>query len=113
VPITVEQVAEALGLEPTDTADHAWMGTVVAAVNEYVTGLPVVADRLDPGAPWPPPVTAGALMLAMHQYQARNAPNGRATLDLAGGFQTAHADPEIARLLQLRRWAKPAIGGRT
>ncbi len=109
--LTVDHVKDALGIPPADAGDDAWLAAVVDAVNAWVAGLPILADRPAPTAPWPPSVTLGATMLAVHQYQSRSAPYGRATLDVAGGFQTAYADPEIARLLALRRWAKPTVGG--
>lgn len=109
--ISTDQVKDALGLDPAESTDDAWLATVVDAVNAWVAGLPVLADRPAPTDPWPASVTLGAVMLAVHQYQSRSAPYGRAILDSAGGFQVAYADPEIARLLALRRWARPAVSG--
>lgn len=109
--ITVDGVHDALGLAPADSADDAWLALVVDAVNTYVAALPVIVDRPDPAAVWPPSVQLGATLLAVHEYQSRGAPNGRAMFDDAGGFSTAYADPEIARLLQLRRWARPGVSG--
>lgn len=109
--ITVETLTDHLGLTiAPGSADARWSASVVDAVNDYVAALPVVVDRPDPAAPWPGTVTTGATLLAAHIYNARSAPYGRASLDIAGGFQTAYADPEIARLLQLRRHAKPRVG---
>lgn len=109
--IDVDTVRAALGTDPADTTDDAWLGTVVDAINAWVGGLPVVVDRPTPGDPWPASVVLGATMLAVHAYQSRSAPYGRAVLGEAGGFQAAYADPEIARLLALRRWAKPTVSG--
>lgn len=108
--LTVDGVKDALGLEPADSADDAWLATCVAAVNAWVQTLPAVVDSLDPAA-WGPDVTLGATLLAVHEYQSRGAPQGRATMDSAGMYSTAYADPEIARFLRLRRWSKPAIAG--
>jgi hypothetical protein len=109
--IVVDDVAAHLGLAITPGgADEAWCGDVVDAVNVYVDALPVVADRDDPAADWPATVRTGAIMLAAHLYHSRSSPYGRATLDPVGGFQQAYADPEIARLLCLRRYAKPRVG---
>lgn len=108
--LTVDGVQDALGIPAADTADQAWLGQVVDAVNTYVAALPAVVDRPDPTALWSPSVQLGATLLAVHLYQSRGAPYGRAALD-AAGFQSAYADPEIARLLQLRRWAKPSVSG--
>lgn len=109
--IDLEQLRDHLGTDPADTADDRWMADTVAAVNAWVAGLPVLVDRRDPDADWPPDVTTGAVLLAAHLYHSRSAPYGRATMDMSGGFSTAFADPEIARLLRLRKWARPLIAG--
>jgi hypothetical protein len=116
VAITVGDVVEYLALpEPLDPADEAWIGDVVDAVNEWVAGLPIVVDQLvavppveppEP-VPWPARARTGAIMLAGHIYQSRNSPNGRPNLD--GGLSPAYADPEVSRLLELRRWARPGM----
>lgn len=108
--LTVDDVREALGLDPADTADEEWLAGCTAAANAYVNGLPVVVDSADPST-WSDAVIQGAKMLAVHLYQFRGAPYGRAVLNEAGAYQTAYAHPEIARLLQLRRWARPSIAG--
>lgn len=107
--ITVADVRGFLGIPPADTGDDAWLTQSVAAVNAWVARLPAVHGQQDDS--WPADVHTGAIMLAAHEYHARNAPGGRAGYDVAGGFQQAYADPEIARLLRLRRWAKPMIAG--
>ena len=108
--ITVQDVREHLGIAPADTVDDAWLTRTVAAVNDWVGGLPVVVDADPPGV-WSDSATVGATMLAAHVYASRSAPYGRAALSDLGGFQQAYADPEVARLLRLRRWAKPTIAG--
>lgn len=108
--ITPDALRAFLGIDPADSADDAWLASAVDAVNVWVGRLPVVAEQPDPTI-WPADVTTGAIMLAAHEYHARNAPNGRAGYDIAGGFSQAYADPEIARLLRLRRWARPMIAG--
>lgn len=105
--ITADQLRDHLGIDPADTADAAWLEQCVAAVNAWVATLPVAVGLTD----WTPDVITGTVLLAAHLYHSRNAPYGRATLDLAGGFNQAYADPEIARYLRLRRWAKPMISG--
>lgn len=109
--LTVDGVHLALGLDPADTSDHAWLTACVDAVNSYIPTLPVIADRTQSADPWPAAVTLGATMLAVHLYQSRGSPYGRAALDAAGAYGTAYADPEISRLLQLRRWARPSVSG--
>jgi hypothetical protein len=109
--ITTADLRAFLGIDPADAADDAWLGQCVGAVNAWVARLPVVHGTADDS--WPNDVTVGAIMLAAHEYHARNAPGGRAGYDIAGGFSQAYADPEIARLLRLRRWARPMITGAT
>jgi len=110
--ITVAEVKAFLGIPVADTSDEQWLASATAATNQWVGRLPVVIDLgLAEGEPWPADVQAGATMLAAHLYHGRNASQGRAGYDMAGGFQTAYADPEIARLLQLRRWARPYVAG--
>ena len=108
--ISVDQVRDALGLDPADAADDAWLASCVDAVNDWVSTLPVVVDSPTP-AVWSPSVVLGATLLAVHEYQSRGAPYGRAVLDAAGMYQSVYSDPEIARLLRLRRWAKPGVAG--
>lgn len=108
--LTVDQVRDALGLQPADSADDAWLASCVAAVNDWVATLPVVVDSPNP-AVWSASVILGATLLAVHEYQSRGAPYGRAVLDAAGMYQSVYSDPEISRLLRLRRWAKPSVAG--
>lgn len=109
--ITPAQLADHLGIDlPPGSADDRWSTSCVDAVNLIVAGLPVIADRPDPAAPWPANAVTGATMLAAHIFHSRSAPYGRATVDITGGYATAYADPEIARLLQLRRYAPPKVG---
>lgn len=107
--ITADQLKAALGIPPADSADDAWAAQVVAAVNEYVAGLPWVADHADAPA-WPEQAITGALLLAMRTYSARSAPLGMATLDAAGSLQVAQTDPEVGRLLRLGRYTQPGVG---
>lgn len=111
--LTADDVAAYLGVPVDDPTDAAWLARTVAAVNEWVAGLPVVVDRpATQATDWPDSVTAGATMLAGHIYQGRNSPNGRPNLE--GGFSPAYADPEISRLLELGpRWSRPRMGGLT
>ena len=108
--ITVEAVRAHLGIPPADTDDDDYLTQCVDAVSTWVSGLPVIVDRADPAAEWPADVDLGAVLLAAHLYHARSSPYGRATLAVVPSGP-AYADPEIARLLGLRRWARPRVGG--
>jgi hypothetical protein len=107
VAITVDAVAEWLGLKSwqSDTA----LPEVVAMVNAYVAGLPVVANTADPDT-WSDAVTLGATMLAGRYYRRRNSPNGVEAITETGAQYVARYDSDISRLLQLDSYARPAIG---
>lgn len=83
--------------------------SVVAAVNGYVSGLPVV-QHLEPAEAWPADVQLGALMLAARLIKRRNSPNGiEAATDLNVTY-TARYDSDISRLLKLDGHRTPAVG---
>lgn len=82
---------------------------VVASVNAYVSGLPVV-QHLAPDAAWPADVKLGAVMLAARHVKRRNSPNGiEAATDLNVTY-TARYDSDISRLLKLDGHRTPAVG---
>lgn len=108
-----EQPANAI----TERQVNAWskepdspnLTMIVAAVNEYVRGLPVV-QHLEAGQAWPAHVVAGAIMLAARLAKRRNSPNGiEAATDLNVTY-TARYDSDISRLLQLDGHRAPAVG---
>jgi hypothetical protein len=109
--ITADDVATWLGL-PTSEIDAA-MGTVVGTVNEYVSGLPVVANAATGDPPTvtvPADVKQGAVMLGARLWRRRNSPAGVEAITEAGATYVARYDPEISRLLQIDGFARPAIG---
>lgn len=86
----------------------------VAAVNAVVRRLPV-AQPLDPTVgspeePWPDDVIEGATMLATRLVRRENSPDGVASFAGDGVLYIRRSDPDIAMLLQLGDWAKPAVG---
>lgn len=93
----------------TKEPDSPNLKQVVAAVNGYVSGLPVV-QHLDDGEEWPADVQLGALMLAARLIKRRNSPNGiEAATDLNVTY-TARYDSDISRLLKLDGYRTPAVG---
>lgn len=101
----------------TESQVNAWskepdspnLTMIVAAVNAYVHGLPVV-QHLESDEPWPAQVVAGAIMLAARLAKRRNSPNGiEAATDLNVTY-TARYDSDISRLLQLDAHRVPAVG---
>lgn len=82
---------------------------IVAAVNGFVNGLPVVQHLADDAA-WPAEVKLGAVMLAARLAKRRNSPNGiEAATDMNVTY-TARYDSDIARLLRLDGHHTPAVG---
>lgn len=85
------------------------LDNVVAAVNGFVSGLPVVQNIAE-GAAWPGGVQLGAVMLAARLMKRRNSPNGiEAATDMNVTY-TARYDSDISRLLQLDGFQAPAVG---
>lgn len=84
--------------------------SVVAAVNSYVSGLPVVQQVATDATAWPADVQLGAIMLAARLIKRRNSPNGiEAATDMNVTY-TARYDSDISRLLQLDGHRLPAVG---
>lgn len=82
---------------------------IVAAVNAFVSDLPVV-QHLGAGEAWPKSVELGAIMLAARLAKRRNSPNGiEAATDMNVTY-TARYDSDISRLLQLDKFQAPAVG---
>ena len=85
------------------------LSMIVAAVNAYVSDLPVVQHLAD-GEAWPADVVLGAVMLAARLAKRRNSPNGiEAATDLNVTY-TARYDSDISRLLRLDGHRSPAVG---
>lgn len=105
--ITNDDVSTWLGLKPQSV--DSTLTVVVATVNTYVSGLPVLAD-LDDAAPVPADVKQGATMLAARLWRRRNSPSGVETITEAGAQYIARFDPDMSRLLRLDGYAAPAVG---
>lgn len=101
-------------LKIVDDVDDATIGTVVAAVNQLVTELPIAAPfNTDPApADWTggERVQLGATMLAARLFERRNSPNGVAAFGDAGPAYVQRNDPDVALLLKLGPYAPPAVG---
>lgn len=105
--VTADDVAAYLGLPAT--ADREWLTRAADAATAYVNGLSHVTPAdVDPAPEWADDTAAGAVMLAGRFYQSRNAPLGAAGFDAAGGLVLARTDPELARLLRIGRYLRPA-----
>lgn len=105
-PASVAQVKADLSL--VGTADDDQLARVVAAVNSRVRVLPV-AQLPDDATEWPAHVERGANMLAARLFRRRNTPTGVEAIGDTGLYVRRN-DPDIALLLQLGDYAKPAVG---
>lgn len=96
-------------LQITDAGDDAVLDDIVAAVNAVVRGLPVAQLGDDVNA-WPANVSHGANMLAGRLFRRRNSPSGIEAFGANGPVYVNRNDPDIAQLLQLGDYSKPAVG---
>ncbi len=99
----------------TDDRDDATIELVVAAVNDQVTqwhGPPSILSAAGDVLDYRPKYQQGATMLAARVYRRRNSPNGVEDYgsDLQGAIYTRSNDPDVAQLLELGRYERPAIG---
>jgi hypothetical protein len=111
--VTSEDVQAWLGItgKITGADDLANLNAVVATVNAYVSALPVAAIGVAAEPPyWPDSVWNGAVMLAARYYRRRNSPNGVEAITESGAQYIARYDSDIARLLQIEVFIRPAVG---
>lgn len=92
-----------------DAADDAEIQGHVDAVNAQVRSWPVAlqADGLEA---WPADIVLGANMLGARLWRRKSTVGG---VEIFGDNALAYVrrnDPDIAMLLQLDDWAKPAVG---
>ncbi|WP_330182820.1 phage head-tail connector protein [Nocardia sp. NBC_01503] len=95
-------------LSLTDTSDDAALTEVVDAVNDLMAHwfgpAVIVADE------WPDRLVQGAVMLAARIYRRRNSPSGVESFGELGPIYVQRNDPDIAHLLGLGAYARPAVG---
>lgn len=103
---TAAKVKTWMHLQGTEQDTH--VTTVVEAVNAFIAGLPVL-DGLADGAAWPKQVDLAATMLAARLVRRRNSPSGVEALTEAGTSYVSRYDPDIARMLELDGYERPAI----
>lgn len=103
-PTSETRVREYLGIE-AGAGDG--LPEVVAAVNALILGW-----RTPPaeGAVWPADVATGATMLAARVWRRRNSPAGVETFGELGPLYVQRNDPDIAMLLGLGNYLRPAVG---
>lgn len=86
--------------------DAASLDDIVAAVDEFVRGIPAVvvfvtADPVPDPFPWPRRYVVGARMLAARLYRRRNSAEGVASFAAEGVLYVRRNDPDIVSLLRL------------
>ncbi|MBF6085295.1 hypothetical protein IU485_28400 [Nocardia cyriacigeorgica] len=104
--ITVAQVSTYLHLDAGVDADA--LAAVVASVNDLMThwfASPAIA-----AAGWPDRYVQGAVMLASRVYRRRNSPSGVESFGELGPIYVQRNDPDIAQLLGMGHYARPAVG---
>lgn len=107
---------ENLGIDQEDTDDDDKLALNINAANELVAGLRVAqasiahADVAAP-RPWGYTLVTGATLLASRWFRRSNSPAG--VIDLGGEAGVAYVqrnDPDIAQMLGLGPYTRPAIG---
>ena len=108
-PATEEAVKARLGI--TDTADDEDITLIVGAVNAWVDGLPVAAGQDGTNEhPYAATVQLGAVFLSVRLFKRRDSPSGVEGFGTDGAVYVRRNDPDIALLLNLGDYAKPAVG---
>ncbi len=107
-PTTPAQVKAWAGV--TDARLDALIDDICAAVKEMVDTLPIVAD-IDPVPDaYPARVVQGSTMLAARILKRRNSIDGVQALTDEGASYVSRSDPDVAQLLQIGAYGKPAVG---
>lgn len=100
-------------LDIGDARDDDAIEPVVRAVNTKVLSWRVAAVA-DGATDWSGDQVAhivqGATMLAARLYRRRNTPDGVTAFSDAGPVYVQRNDPDVAQLLNLGAYAKPAVG---
>jgi hypothetical protein len=111
-PTSDELVKAHLKIE--DAVDDAAISGVVAATNQLVRELPIAAPFDTDPAPdnWSaaPRIVQGATMLAARLFERRNSPQGVAAFGDGAAAYVQRNDPDVAILLRIGPYAKPAVG---
>lgn len=92
-------------IQGTDQDNHVTV--CVTAVNAFIGSLPVIADSS--AEAWPAQVDLAATMLAARLVRRRNSPSGVEAMTETGTTYVSRYDPDIARMLQIDGYERPAI----
>jgi hypothetical protein len=114
--ITTDAVTAWLKLPAGEAASQAAViAQVTASVVSFVDSLGTirrVPDQDDPTVlVWAPETDLGALMLASRLWRRRNSPAGiEAFSEVGGASYVSRYDSDVARLLRIDAFLKPAVG---
>lgn len=108
-PGSLEAVKAHLHIAPTDDTDDDTIDTIVGAVASVIRTLPVAGDASELDE-WPDYITYGATLLGARLFRRRNSPAGVESFGEFGAVYVMRNDPDIAMMLRLGSWAKPAVG---
>lgn len=115
-PASRSAVKALLGVAPLDLTEDALIDTYVAAANALVRDLPVAqrANTVPAPADWTgadlSAIVLGADQLAARLYRRKESAEGVSAFASEGPVYVQRNDPDIAQLLQLGYYAKPAVG---
>lgn len=107
-PARLDDVKTALKVTGSD--QDLEIQRVVDAVNGYVAFLPVATPNPVDPAPWPARVVQGATMLATRIHRRRLSPAGVEAFGADGPVYVQRNDPDVALLLALGAYTRPAVG---
>lgn len=106
--VTFTRDAVKAWLNITRADDDAQIDVIVTAVTSWVESLPDVPRTA--GGTWAQQAHLAALMMAGRLYRRRNSPNGVEAFTDAGAAYVARYDPDVARMLRIDGWTRPAVG---
>lgn len=106
-PATLEGAKASMSIEDDDDNDR--LEALVDAVNTLVRSWRCSQPAVGLEA-WPANLVEGATMLTVRLFRRKNSPAGVEAMGEAGPVYVMRSDPDVAMLLGLGAWAKPAVG---
>ena len=106
-PATLEAVKHQLQLRVGDSQHDDQLNGILGAVNIRVRRMRVA--QLDAES-WPEDIALGAVMLAARLFKRRDTPAGVSVFGDNAALYVSRNDPDIAMLLQLGPYSRPAVG---
>lgn len=111
--LTLDSAKLALGIDPADASDDAWLAgcvdAVVALVDRCRAAAGTTGDPPVPAIPDPSACNAGHL-LTMRLYGRRNSAQGIATFAEIGAVYVSRYDPDIEQQLRIGAYLRPGTG---